>query len=134
MRLCVLRVRGEFKNYSSICAHVPMEEKSERQKDRLYETKGDPGYCNHDDSGFGNKKAEMGFFKRLKFWRRLGNSKTGVVRGILKCFVPCIRRRSRSRSPDSSSSKQKKTQEKCKETTHGRIGDQYEALIQAQAT
>ena len=39
MRLCVLRVRSEFKNYSFICAHVPTEEKSERQKDRLYETK-----------------------------------------------------------------------------------------------
>jgi hypothetical protein len=37
----MLRIRGEFKNYSFICAHVPTEEKSERQKDRLYETEED---------------------------------------------------------------------------------------------
>ena len=42
----------------------------------------------------------------MKFWKRVGNSKTGVVRGILKCFVPCIRRRSRSPSPESSSTTQ----------------------------
>ena len=41
MRLWMLRIRGEFKNYSFICAHVPMDEKSERQKDRLYEAKED---------------------------------------------------------------------------------------------
>jgi hypothetical protein len=41
MRLWVLRIRGEFKNYSFICAHVPMEEKSEKQKVRWYETKDD---------------------------------------------------------------------------------------------
>jgi len=75
----------------------------------------------------------MGFFKRLKFWKRIGNSKTGVVRGILKCFVPCIRRRSRSPSPESSSSTQENyPTENCKETTHRRIGDQYDALIQAE--
>ena len=37
----MLRIRGEFKNSSFFCAHVPLEEKSERQKDRLYETKED---------------------------------------------------------------------------------------------
>jgi len=37
----VLRIRGEFKNYSLICAHVLTEERIERQKDRLYETKED---------------------------------------------------------------------------------------------
>jgi hypothetical protein len=31
-RLWVLRIRGEFKNYSFICANVPTEEKSEKQK------------------------------------------------------------------------------------------------------
>jgi hypothetical protein len=31
-RLWVLRIRGEFKNYSFISAHVPTEEKSEKQK------------------------------------------------------------------------------------------------------
>jgi hypothetical protein len=41
MRLWVLRIRGEFKNYSFICAHVPTKEESERQKDQLYKTKGD---------------------------------------------------------------------------------------------
>jgi len=75
----------------------------------------------------------MGFFKKLKFWKRVGNSKMGVVRGILKCFVPCIRRRSRSPSPESSISTQENYPvENCKETTHRWIGDQYEALIQAE--
>ena len=75
----------------------------------------------------------MGFFKRLKFWKRVGNSKTGVVRDILKCFLPCMRRRSRGPSPNSSSSTQEnKTLEHCKETTHWRISDQYEALIRAE--
>ena len=41
MRPWVLRITGEFKNYSFICAHVPTEEKSERHEDRLYETKED---------------------------------------------------------------------------------------------
>jgi hypothetical protein len=31
----VLRIRGKFKNYSYICAHVPMEEKSEREGDKF---------------------------------------------------------------------------------------------------
>ena len=34
----MLRIRGEFKNYSFICAHVQTKENSERLKDRLYET------------------------------------------------------------------------------------------------
>jgi hypothetical protein len=37
----MLRIRGEFKNYSFICAHVWAEEKNERQKYLLYETKDD---------------------------------------------------------------------------------------------
>jgi hypothetical protein len=41
IRLWMLRIRGESKNCSFICAHVPTEEKIERQKDRLYETKED---------------------------------------------------------------------------------------------
>jgi len=44
-RLWVLRIRGEFKSYHFICAHVPMEENNERQMDRLYETKGDVRTC-----------------------------------------------------------------------------------------
>jgi len=40
----MLRIRGEFKNYIFICTHVPTEEKGERQKDRLYETKEDVPY------------------------------------------------------------------------------------------
>jgi hypothetical protein len=36
-RICVLRIRGKFKNYSFICAHAPTEEKSEREKDKFYE-------------------------------------------------------------------------------------------------
>ena len=41
MRQMVLRIRGEFKNYSFFCAHIPMKVKSERQEDRLYEIKED---------------------------------------------------------------------------------------------
>ena len=41
MRMWVLRIRGEFKNYSFICALVPTEEKRERQKEWLDETKKD---------------------------------------------------------------------------------------------
>jgi endonuclease/exonuclease/phosphatase family metal-dependent hydrolase len=36
-RMCVLRTRGKFKNYSFICAHAPTEEKNEREKDQFYE-------------------------------------------------------------------------------------------------
>jgi hypothetical protein len=38
MRLWVLIIRGEFKNYTFDCADVPTDEQSERQNDRLYET------------------------------------------------------------------------------------------------
>ena len=65
----------------------------------------------------------------MKFWKKVGNSKTGVMSGILKCFVPSIRRRTRNPSPENSSSS---TQENCKETTHRRIRNQYKALIQAE--
>jgi len=72
----------------------------------------------------------MGFFKRMKFWKRAGNSRTGAVRGILNCVIPCIRR---SPSPEKSSSSRQEnnTLENCKEMTHRRIPDQYEALIQS---
>jgi len=33
----LFRTRGKFKNYSIICAHTPTVEKSEREKDQLYE-------------------------------------------------------------------------------------------------
>jgi hypothetical protein len=33
----VLRIRGKFKNYRPICAHAPVEEKSERENDQFYE-------------------------------------------------------------------------------------------------
>ena len=35
-RMCVLRIRGKFENYSYICAHAPTEEKSERKKYQFY--------------------------------------------------------------------------------------------------
>jgi hypothetical protein len=35
----MFRISGEFKNYCVICSHVPTEKKSQRLKDRLYETK-----------------------------------------------------------------------------------------------
>jgi hypothetical protein len=79
------------------------------------------------------ENAEMGFFKRLKFWEREENRKTGVVRGVLKCLVPCIRQRSRSPSPESNSSTQEnKTLENCKKITNGLIGAQCEAQIEPQ--
>jgi len=72
----------------------------------------------------------MGFFKRMKFQKRAGNSRTGAVRRILKCIVPCIRR---SPSPDKSSSSRQEnnTLENCKERTHQRIPDQNEVFIQS---
>jgi len=39
-RLWVPKIRGEFKKYS-FSTHVPIRQKSERQKNRLYETKED---------------------------------------------------------------------------------------------
>ena len=63
--------------------------------------------------------------ERLKFWKRKGNCRTGGVRSILKCFVPCIRHKSRS-PPEN------KIQGNRKKTTYGRVGAQFEALIQAQ--
>jgi len=74
----------------------------------------------------------MGFLKKLKFWKRVGKSKTGVVRRVLKCFVPCIRWRTRSPTPESiSNTQENETLETCKEKTHRRICDQYEALMLA---
>jgi hypothetical protein len=35
--MCVLRIRGEVKNYSYICAHAPTEENSDRVKNQFYE-------------------------------------------------------------------------------------------------
>ena len=35
-RLCSLRIRGLFFNYSIICAHVPTKEKDEQKKDSSY--------------------------------------------------------------------------------------------------
>jgi hypothetical protein len=32
----MFRIRGEFKNYSFICAHASMEEKRAREKDQFY--------------------------------------------------------------------------------------------------
>ena len=70
----------------------------------------------------------MECFERLQFWKRVRNCKTGLIRGILKCLLPCVRQRSRSPSPESNSS----SKDICKETIHGRTGAQYEALIQAE--
>lgn len=36
-RMCVLKIRGKFKNYSYICARAPREEKRERKKYQFYE-------------------------------------------------------------------------------------------------
>jgi hypothetical protein len=34
-RMCVLRMRGKFKNYSFICARYAVEEKSERENNQF---------------------------------------------------------------------------------------------------
>jgi len=36
-RMCVLKIRGKFKNYGYICAHAPRGEKRERKKYQFYE-------------------------------------------------------------------------------------------------
>jgi hypothetical protein len=36
-RLCKLRIRGRFHNFSFICIHAPTEDKNENLKDSLYE-------------------------------------------------------------------------------------------------
>jgi hypothetical protein len=33
MRICKIRLRGRFHNYSVICAHVPTKGKNENEKD-----------------------------------------------------------------------------------------------------
>ena len=37
LRICKLRVRGLFFNYSLICVHAPTEEKDDDEKDNFYE-------------------------------------------------------------------------------------------------
>jgi hypothetical protein len=53
--------------------------------------------------------------------------------GILKFSVPCVKQRAKSSSPDSiSCTKEDINFQNCEEVTHGYIGAQYEALIQAE--
>ena len=56
------------------------------------------------------------------------------LRSILMCLMPCIRHKSRSHSPESSSTstQENKNQGNREEATYGRIGAQFEALIQAE--
>jgi hypothetical protein len=36
MPVSILRIKGRFQNYSSICTYAPTEDKSERKKDHFY--------------------------------------------------------------------------------------------------
>ena len=67
----------------------------------------------------------MAFFKKLKFWKKLGNSKPGIVSRILKCFVPCVRRRTRSPSQENSNSS-------TQENSIRQIRHQCEVILQAE--
>jgi serine/threonine protein kinase len=63
----------------------------------------------------------MACFKKLKCWKRAGNSKTGVIRSFLKCLLPCIRQKSRSPSPENSRNiEENKNLGNSEDTTHGR--------------
>jgi hypothetical protein len=37
MKICVLKIKSRFQNYSFICVYAPMEDKSEVEKDQLEE-------------------------------------------------------------------------------------------------
>jgi len=78
--------------------------------------------------------AEMACFKKLKCWKRAGNSKTGIIRRFLKCLLPCIRqKKSRSPSPEYSRNiEENKNLENSEDTTHRRTSVHYEALIEAE--
>jgi hypothetical protein len=81
----------------------------------------------------GKLNDDMGWFKKLKFCKTARNCRTGFVRSIVKCILPCIKRRSRSPSPEYSNDiKENKTIENSKELTLGPNGAQHEALIQAE--
>ena len=67
--------------------------------------------------------AEMACFKRMKFWKRANNCKTGVIRSILKCLLPCIRQRARSPSPEGSRTSEKETSRGRKRTRDLRLKD-----------
>jgi serine/threonine protein kinase len=51
----------------------------------------------------------MACFKRLKFWNRASNCKSGVLRSVLKSLLPCIKQRSRILSPESSRTHEEET-------------------------
>jgi serine/threonine protein kinase len=75
----------------------------------------------------------MGFFAKLKFCKTPRTSRTGFLRRIVKCILPCIKRKTRSPSPENSrDTKENKNMENCKEKTHQRTCAQYEALIHAE--
>ena len=65
----------------------------------------------------------MACFKRMKFWKRANNCKTGVIRSILKCLLPCIRQRARSPSPEGSRTSEKETSRGRKRTRDLRLKD-----------
>ena len=71
--------------------------------------------------------AEMACFKRLKFWKKENYCKTGVIRSIFKCLLPCIRHSSRSPSPEGSRTHEEETSCRRK-PTRGKCQKDYEVV------
>jgi hypothetical protein len=72
----------------------------------------------------------MGCFKKLKWCKTTGNSRTGYIRSVVNGFLTCITRRSRSPSPEKSGNTKENTPlENSKETSNAPTVVEYEALI-----
>jgi hypothetical protein len=69
LRLCKLRIKGRFHNYSVICIHASTEEKNENEKDSFYELlEKEYDKCLENDIKFiiGDLNAKIGQEENLK--------------------------------------------------------------------